>query len=95
MSIIVSSGSTRVWTFVVWHWEIWVGNFPRPWPTVFCSPVVVIVVVTAAAAVTTTIFMQEAPLTEVVFGEVQNLKVVEMVINLNLVIAFVITENAV
>ena len=37
--------------------------------------VVVVVAAAAVAAVTTTIFTQEAPLTEVVFREVQELKV--------------------
>ena len=37
--------------------------------------VVVVVAAAAVAAVTTTIFTQEAPLTEVVFREVQKLKV--------------------
>ena len=43
--------------------------------TAICSPVVVVAAAAAAAAATTTIFTQEAPLTEVVFREVQKLKV--------------------
>ena len=50
------------------HGEIWVGDC-------YLHPVVVVVEVVvvkaaAAAAATTTIFMQEAPLTKVVFREV-------------------------
>ena len=41
-------------------------------PTVICCPEVV---VAAAAVATTTIFMQEAPLTEMVFRDVRNLTV--------------------
>ena len=40
-----------------------------------CSPVVVVAAAAAAAAITRTIFTQEAPLTEVVFRVVHNLKV--------------------
>ena len=46
------------------------------WPTAIYSPAVVVVAAAAApAAVKTTIFTQEAPLTELVFREVQKLKV--------------------
>ena len=58
------------------------------------SPVVG-VVAAAAAAVTTTIFTQEAPLTEVVFREVQKLNVCGNGYQLNLVIPFDTTENAI
>ena len=51
------------------------------------------IVVVAAATITTTIFTQEAPLNEVVFRGVR--KFVKLVINLNLVIAFDTTENAI
>ena len=46
------------------HGEIWVGDC-------YLHPVVVVVeVVVVIAAATTTIYMQEAPLTKVVFREV-------------------------
>ena len=50
------------------HGEIWVGDcYLHP---VVVGVEVVVVKAAAAAAATTTIFMQEAPLTKVVFREV-------------------------
>ena len=52
------------------HGEIWVGDCYLHPVVVGVEVVVVKAAAAAAAAATTTIFMQEAPLTKVVFREV-------------------------